>query len=65
MMMDFTRPLTYQKVRAGVDEQGKLVAVDHDLVSAWPTARWASGLPDAGGRQEGRADGFAVHGADF
>ncbi|HXT09827.1 MAG TPA: molybdopterin cofactor-binding domain-containing protein [Roseiarcus sp.] len=66
MKMDFSRPLTYQKVRAGVDENGKLVAVDHDLVSAWPTARW--GIPaflTPGVDKKGSLDGFAVHGADF
>jgi isoquinoline 1-oxidoreductase len=66
MMMDFTRPLTYQKVRAGVDENGKLVAVDHDLVSAWPTARWGiPGFLTPGVNKKGSLDGFAVHGADF
>ena len=66
MQMDFTRPLTYQKVRAGVDESGKLVAVDHDLVSAWPTARWGiPGFLTPGVDKKGVLDGFAVHGADF
>jgi isoquinoline 1-oxidoreductase subunit beta len=67
--MDFSRPLTYQKMRAGVDDKGSIVAIDHDLVSAWPTARW--GIPgfltpavDPKG-QKGALDGFAVHGADF
>jgi isoquinoline 1-oxidoreductase len=66
MTMDFTRPLTYQKLRAGVDEHGKLIAVDHDLVSAWPTARW--GIPaflTPAVDKKGALDGFAVHGADF
>ena len=43
MMMDFSRPLTYQKMRAGVDDKGNIVGIDHDLVSAWPTKRW--GIP--------------------
>ena len=34
-------------------------------VSAWPTKRWASRLPDAVGHKKGVLDGFAVHGADF
>jgi isoquinoline 1-oxidoreductase subunit beta len=37
--MDYSRPLTYQKVKAGVDGDGKLIAISHDVVSAWPTAR--------------------------
>ena len=39
MQMDFTRPLTYQKVKAGLDSDGKLVAMNHDVVAAWPTKR--------------------------
>jgi isoquinoline 1-oxidoreductase beta subunit len=66
MQMDFSRPLTFQKIRAGVDENGKMIAVDHDLVSAWPTARW--GIPAfmiPGVDNKGVTDPFAVHGADF
>ena len=43
MAMDFTRPLTVQKVKAGVDADGKLIGLQHDVVCAWPTARW--GIP--------------------
>jgi isoquinoline 1-oxidoreductase subunit beta len=67
--MDFSRPLTYQRMRAGVNEKGDIVGIDHDLVSAWPTKRW--GIPgfltpsvDPKG-EKGALDGFAVHGADF
>jgi len=66
MMMDFSRPLTYQKMRAGVDDKGNIVAIDHDLVSAWPTKRW--GIPaflTPSVDKKGALDGFAVHGADF
>ena len=66
MQMDFTRPLTFQKIRAGVDDKGKLIAVDHDLVSAWPTARWGiPGFLTPSVDKKGSLDGFAVHGADF
>ena len=44
MTMDFSRPLTLQKIKAGLDGEGKLVALNHDVVSAWPTKRW--GIPD-------------------
>ena len=44
MTMDFSRPLTFQKVKAGLDGDGKLIALNHDVVSAWPTKRW--GIPD-------------------
>jgi len=32
--MDFTRPLTYQRVKAGLDASGKIVAMEHDVVKA-------------------------------
>ena len=33
MTMDFSRPLTFQKIKAGLDGDGKLVAMNHDVVS--------------------------------
>jgi isoquinoline 1-oxidoreductase beta subunit len=66
MTMDFSRPLTYQKLRAGLDDKGAVIAIDHDLVSAWPTKRW--GIPaflTPSVDKKGALDGFAVHGADF
>jgi CO/xanthine dehydrogenase Mo-binding subunit len=66
MTMDFSRPLTYQKVKAGVDGDGKLIAVSHDVVSAWPTARWGiPGFLTPSVDKKGPLDGFAVNGADF
>jgi CO/xanthine dehydrogenase Mo-binding subunit len=64
--MDFSRPLTYQKVKAGLDADGRLIALDHDVVSAWPTKRW--GIPDfltPSVDKKGGLDGFTVNGADF
>jgi isoquinoline 1-oxidoreductase len=66
MTMDYSRPLTYQRVKAGVDGDGKLIAISHDVVSAWPTARW--GIPDfltPSVDKKGPLDAFAVNGADF
>jgi isoquinoline 1-oxidoreductase beta subunit len=66
MTMDFSRPLTYQKVKAGVDGDGKLIALSHDVVSAWPTQRW--GIPDfltPSVDKKGPLDSFTVNGADF
>ncbi|HLG47032.1 MAG TPA: molybdopterin cofactor-binding domain-containing protein [Reyranella sp.] len=66
MAMDFTRPLTYQKVKAGLDADGKLVGLQHDVVSAWPTARW--GIPEfltPSVDKKGPLDSFTVNGADF
>ncbi|HKS18304.1 MAG TPA: molybdopterin cofactor-binding domain-containing protein [Bradyrhizobium sp.] len=66
MTMDFSRPLTFQKVKAGLDGDGKLIALDHDLVSAWPIKRW--GIPDflsPSVDKKGELDSTAVNGADF
>ena len=66
MTMDFSRPLTFQKIKAGVDGDGKLIAMNHDVVSAWPTKRW--GIPDfltPSVDKKGGLDGFTVNGADF
>jgi isoquinoline 1-oxidoreductase beta subunit len=66
MTMDFSRPLTFQKIKAGLDGDGKLVALNHDVVSAWPTKRW--GIPDflsPSVDKKGALDAFTVNGADF
>lgn len=66
MTMDYSRPLTYQKLKAGVDKDGRLIALSHDVVSAWPTARW--GIPDflsPSVDKKGPLDSFTVNGADF
>ena len=66
MTMDYSRPLTYQKVKAGLDGDGKLIALNHDVVSAWPTPRW--GIPDflsPSVDKKGPLDAFTVNGADF
>jgi isoquinoline 1-oxidoreductase beta subunit len=62
---DFSRPLTFQKIRAGIDADGSLLAMSHDVVSAWPTARW--GIPaflTPSVDKKGALDGFTVNGAD-
>jgi len=66
MTMDFSRPLTFQKIKAGLDGDGKLIALNHDVVSAWPTQRW--GIPDflsPSVDKKGPLDAFTVNGADF
>ncbi|RTL68200.1 MAG: xanthine dehydrogenase family protein molybdopterin-binding subunit [Hyphomicrobiales bacterium] len=65
MRMDFTRPLTYQKVKVGLDGNGKPVALEHDVIGAWPTARW--GIPEfltPAVDKKGPHDSFTVNGAD-
>jgi isoquinoline 1-oxidoreductase subunit beta len=66
MTMDYSRPLTFQKVKAGLDADGNLIALNHDVVSAWPTQRW--GIPDflsPSVDKKGPLDAFTVNGADF
>jgi isoquinoline 1-oxidoreductase subunit beta len=64
--MDFTRPLTYQKVKVGLDAEGHAIAMEHDVIGAWPTARW--GIPaflTPAVDKKGSHDGFTVNGADY
>ncbi len=66
MTMDFTRPLTYQHVKVGMDGSGKVTAMEHDVIGAWPTARW--GIPAflvPSVDKKGVHDGFTVNGADY
>jgi isoquinoline 1-oxidoreductase subunit beta len=66
MQMDFTRPLTYQKVKVGLDADGKAIAMEHDVIGAWPTARW--GIPaflTPAVDKKGPHDSFTVNGADY
>jgi isoquinoline 1-oxidoreductase len=66
MQMDFTRPLTYQHVKVGIDDKGRAVAMEHDVIGAWPTARW--GIPafmTPSVDKKGSHDGFTVNGADY
>ena len=66
MQMDFTRPLTYQKVKVGLDADGKPIAMEHDVIGAWPTLKWgipAFMVPSVD--KKGTHDGFAVNGADY
>ena len=67
MLMDFSRPLVYQKVSAGLDDHGKLVGMAHDVISAWPTKRW--GIPaflgDSADGKKNVLDVFTLNGADF
>ena len=66
MAMDFTRPLTYQKVKVGLDADGKAVAMEHDIIGAWPTKRW--GIPaflTPSVDKKGAHDSFTVNGADY
>jgi isoquinoline 1-oxidoreductase subunit beta len=66
MQMDFTRPLTYQKVKVGLDGDGKTIAMEHDVIGAWPTAKWAIPaffVPSVDKKPD--EDPFAINGADY
>ncbi|HEY5208901.1 MAG TPA: molybdopterin cofactor-binding domain-containing protein [Stellaceae bacterium] len=61
---DFPRPLTYQKLSAGLDRAGRITALTHDLCSAWPLARALpiALLPGADGKT--KVDWSVLTGAD-
>jgi isoquinoline 1-oxidoreductase len=65
MAMDFTRPLTYQTVKAGLDADGKLVGLQHDVVCAWPSERWGPEFLAESADKKAKLDAFTVNGADF
>lgn len=65
MAMDFTRPLTYQKVKAGLDGDGKLVGMQHDVVCGWPDERWGPAFLAESADKKAKLDAFTVNGADF
>ena len=66
MQMDFTRPLTYQKVKIGLDADGKAIAMEHDVIGAWPTVHW--GIPAflvPSVDKKGKIDPYAASGANY
>jgi isoquinoline 1-oxidoreductase subunit beta len=66
MQMDFTRPLTYQKVKVGLDADGKAIAMEHDVIGAWPTVHW--GIPAflvPSVDKKGKIDPYAASGANY
>ena len=65
MAMDFTRPLTYQKVKAGLSADGNLVGLQHDVVCAWPDERWGPAFLAESADKKAKLDAFTVNGADF
>ena len=66
MQMDFTRPLTYQKVKVGLDADGKAIAMEHDVIGAWPTVHW--GIPAflvPSVDKKGNIDPYSASGANY
>ena len=64
MTMDFTRPSTYQRIRAGLDANGKLITMDHSVAGPWVTLRWVPGFM-AKGADGKPIDQFFMSGADY
>ena len=64
MTMDFTRPSTYQRIRAGLDANGKLISMDHSVAGPWVTLRWLAGFM-AKGADGKPIDQFFMSGSDY
>ena len=65
LKFDFHRSLTYQRMRGGADASGKLVAVAHEVCSAWATKRQAPGFLAESVDKKGKIDPFSMNGSDF
>jgi isoquinoline 1-oxidoreductase len=63
-LMDFPRSATYQVMRAGIGADNRIVGVQHDVVSAWATARQAPAFLADSADKKGKLDPFSVNGAD-
>jgi isoquinoline 1-oxidoreductase subunit beta len=64
MRFDFPRPLTYQKLSAGLDRDGHITALYHDLCSAWPLARALPIAMQPGADHHTKVDWSVLTGAD-
>jgi isoquinoline 1-oxidoreductase subunit beta len=64
MRFDFPRPLTYQKLSAGMDRDGRVTVLHHDLCSAWPLARALPIALQPGADPKAKVDWSVLTGAD-
>ena len=62
---DVSRSPSLQVMRGALDKDGRLIAVTQDVVAGWPTARIMPEFLAETADKKGRADSFAVSGADF
>jgi isoquinoline 1-oxidoreductase len=62
---DFHRSLTFQRIKAGVDAGGRLVAVDHTVCAGWSSMRAAPGFLADSVDKKGRLDPASMNGSDF
>ena len=63
--MDFHRSPTVQRIKGGVDSDGKYVAIEHAVAGGWSTKRAAPGFLGESVDKKGKVDGFSVNGSDF
>jgi isoquinoline 1-oxidoreductase len=63
--MDFHRSPTVQRINAGVDADGKYVAMEHAIAGGWSTKRAAPGFLGESVDKKGKVDSFSVNGSDF
>ncbi len=64
LRFDFPRPLTYQKLSAGMDREGNVTALWHDLCSPWPLARALPIALQPGADPQTKVDWSVLTGAD-
>jgi len=62
---DVTRSPTYQTMKAGIDGNGKIVGIDHAVVSAWVAKRLAPAFLADSVDKKGKLDAGSMNGSDF
>jgi len=65
IQFDFHRTPTVQRIKGGVDADGKYVAIDHAIAAGWSTKRTAPGFLAESVDKKGKIDGFSNNGSDF
>jgi isoquinoline 1-oxidoreductase len=65
VQFDFHRSITYQRIKGGLDANGRLTTVRHDSCSGWATKRQAPGFLAESVDKKGRIDPFSLNGSDF
>jgi isoquinoline 1-oxidoreductase beta subunit len=65
MRFDCARAPSYQPMQATLGTDGKILALTHDVIAGWPSYLVAPAFLADTPDKKGKADSFAVSGADF